>query len=126
VRLVTSTARPTRIRVWDAHTGRPLCDWIRSDESVSDVRFSADSRWILASAGWKLPLYVAEKSTPSWVAELAEAVAGIRLNKDGISEPVPFSDYLRMREWLHRTSATSDLALWVSEFVKDAPKPSEF
>ena len=102
---MTSTAKPiTRVRIWDAATGSPLSDWIVSDDPVSAVRFSADGRWIVASAGWKWAVHPVTPPAPEWLPELAETVAG----KESLA---------RVQTSLQRLSSSNELARWASELM---------
>lgn len=86
LRLATSTA-DGRMRVWDAATGQPLTDWILCGQPVTGVGFSAGGRHVVASTGQAWELHTALGPAPEWLCDLAEAVAGIRINKAGLTEP---------------------------------------
>ena len=122
LRLITSTAQPTKVRVWDVATGLPLCDWIASEEAVSDVRFSDDHRWVLANAGWKWPFYISDTLVSAWLPDLAEAVAGMRLNPGGMTETVPPQNYWTLKNRIAAAGETNSLTHWAKEFLNDDVK----
>jgi hypothetical protein len=116
LRLVTSTAKPARIRIWDVLTGQPLTDWIDwSGGAIGAVRFSSDGAAIIASAGWKWPFHPISGSAPVWLPELAEAIAGVRYNANRLSEPVTEEAFLKFQWQFAQRTETNALVVWARE-----------
>jgi WD40 repeat protein len=80
-------------RLWQASSGLPLSGWVHNGGSLRRNRLSADRRMVLSLSGsgtlrlW--PVMSAPMPAPSWLPDLAEALAGYRLRDDGASEIVP-------------------------------------
>jgi len=87
LRVATSTADQTA-RVWDAATGTPLTGTLKAEGAVFSVRFSEDCREVIASNGQRWPLHHGGRRASDWLAALAEALAGQRVNPMGVLEPV--------------------------------------
>ena len=116
-RIATSTAN-RRVRLWDARTGHPLCDWIESPDPVPGVWFSPDGQWLLTTAGWRWNLCVAEGPVPPWLPELAEAVAGVLLDEAQQLHTVPATVMTRVRDMIAAASMDTPLAVWAKEVVR--------
>ena len=123
LRVVTSTAKPTRVRIWDVETGAPLSDWIMPDDPVAAVRFPADGCWIITwdgrdgRNGWKWPIHPVTAPAPVWLPELAEGIAGIRYTANGVQEAVAQDVFAKLQLTLLHSSKTNALAAWASEFL---------
>ena len=87
LRVATSTSS-RRIRVWDVEKGLPLTDELETAEPVSAVAFSSDGTRVIASTGESFPIHVGGHRRMAWLADLAEGVAGFRLNGQGVREPI--------------------------------------
>ena len=61
----------------------------------------------------------AGKSVPGWLPELAEAIAGKRLNADNAEVEVPASAFLALQARLAALPATNDWNRWARWFVAD-------
>src|SRR5262249_42725625 len=97
-------------RLWDAQSGLPPSNWVRSGISLKCALFSPDGHHIITSSRdhtvklW--PVIVAPTLCPSWLPDLAEAIAGRRLGDDGTIHPVPFNALQALRDQL--ASSTDD------------------
>ena len=114
-RLATSTATPTRVRIWDVETGQPLSEWISVKEPVSAVAFSSVGDFLISSAGWKWQLHPVSGKPPAWLADLAEAVGGVRYNSNGIPETLPADSFERVLHGMEQGPAR--LTDWLREFA---------
>jgi hypothetical protein len=91
-RIVTASS-DTTARVWDARTGEPLAKPFQHQGRVSAASFSPDgSRIVTASFDktarvWDAPAYTPGEVTQ--LADLAEAVAGVRVSELGAVVPLP-------------------------------------
>ena len=90
LRVVTSGA-DGRLRVWDAASGASLTDWLQADAPVFEASFSNDGRQVFASNGQAWPIHRATGELPSWLPDLAEALAGLRFDEQGLREPISHS-----------------------------------
>jgi WD40 repeat protein/serine/threonine protein kinase len=122
LRIITASKDGTA-QVWDVATGLKLADPFRHSGWVVSARFSADGRQAItasldqAARIWEVPC--ATSPIPSWLADVAEALAGQRLNASRIPEPVASTEYAQIKERLAKSSDTSPLAHWVNQFFAD-------
>jgi WD40 repeat protein len=119
LRVVTSTA-DRMVRVWDTSTGFPLCDWIRSVEPVAEVGWCADGSCITTSAGWSWKVARMEGGAPEWLADLADALAGLG-DPSGLVGP---SGYLRVRQKILDSPDNGPIAQSVKAFLEDETLPT--
>jgi WD40 repeat protein len=122
-RLVTSTAS-RKFRVWDMRTGVPLTDWIESDVPVGSVWFSADGSTVLTDGGRAWSVATIQGKLRSWLPDLAEAVAGVRLNAAGTTEPVPAHAFPDLKAALSASSEAGPLAVRIRQFLAALGEPS--
>jgi eukaryotic-like serine/threonine-protein kinase len=107
-RLVTGAFNSTA-RVWDCGTGRPTCEPFRHGGRVLFVTFSPDDRRIATASAdgtarlWDVPTM--SGSPPGWLSDLAEAIAGQRLNAAGLIEPVEDDLFWQLKTQLDSTAA---------------------
>ena len=95
-RLVTSSLDGT-VRVWDANEGLSLSEPLRHDVRLTRrVRFTPDGSQVLAADTngtvrlWDVPPATAE--IPEWLPDWAEAVVGVRLKREGSTEPLTWQE----------------------------------
>jgi WD40 repeat protein/serine/threonine protein kinase len=90
-RIMTVSPWPRALQLWDARTGERLSEPL-SQEVKAHVRISPDGRFIAAVARrgpvqfWEITSSLLP--VPSWLPELAEALAGRRFTQQGLLEPV--------------------------------------
>ena len=105
-------------RIYDSQTGQPTGEPLKHELPVTTASFSPDGKWVLTASGnnafvWQM--LSATGPVPVWFTELAEAVAGQRLDEVGISEPVSSRLLCDRRQQLAGNTATdfySDFARW--------------
>ena len=116
-RVATAAADQT-IRVWDARSGLPLTDPLHTADKVWGVHFTSCGRWVVTKSGlmWELP--PSAGPAPSWLPELAEAVAGKRF-VNGSFTPVPADALLDIRHRLAARAQTNAYARWATWFLAD-------
>jgi WD40 repeat protein len=117
VRLATSTAVPTRVRVWDVKTAQPLSEWIFPDSPVAAVAFSADGAFLISSSGWKWQLHPISGKTPEWLPALAEAIGGIHYDSSGIPETLAAENFEQVRALIWNSFEKDDLRNWARELI---------
>jgi WD40 repeat protein len=119
LRLATSTAAPlTRVRIWDVQTGQPLTDSIPSEQRVAAVDFSADASWVITDAGWKWRLFPLSRAAPSWLADLAEAIGGLRYTPSGLTIQLEEQAVVDVCDRLSRLAGSDALTLWVKDLLR--------
>jgi WD40 repeat protein len=115
-------------RLWEASSGLPLSGWIHNGHSLRSSYFSPDGRMAISSAAngtlrlW--PVVVAPSPAPTWLPELAEALAGHRLRDDGSPEPVPAERWQALSESLSSLKGDDFYARWSRWFLVERMKPN--
>ena len=110
-------------RLWDAATGHPVSEALRHLGRVSHAEFSPDGRRVITASQdgtariFEVPTLPA--SVPPWLADLAEAVAGQRLDERNASQPVPFAQLHRLRQSLAQALETDDATRWAKWFFSE-------
>jgi eukaryotic-like serine/threonine-protein kinase len=107
-RLATLSA-DNRVRVWDLGTGAPLTDWLAGEGPLVDIQFSADGAVLIAPNIQEWHLWSSRVSPPSWLAELAEGLAGEPEQPGAVSPQEPF---WKFRSELARNAATNEFSQW--------------
>ena len=127
LRVITASKDGT-VQLWDAATGLKLSDPFRHTDRVISARFSFDGRQAITASMdqtakiWEVPMATAP--IPSWFPELAEAVAGRRLNHDRIIEPVSWTAYADLEARLTKISGTDPCLRWAKLFFADSATPA--
>jgi WD40 repeat protein len=117
--LVTSTASG-KVRVWDTAEGQPITDWLRSREPVAQVWLSPDAAFVVTDQRQAWPIYTARDPAPPWLPELAEAVAGVRLNERRVMEPVRRDRLATLRARLAESGPpTTGLIAWANQLLEE-------
>jgi WD40 repeat protein len=117
-------------RLWDAESGLPMSNWFRSRISLKCALFSPDGRHIItASRDHTVKLWsvvVAPTHSPSWLPELAQAIAGRRLEDDGSIHPVPFAAYQALRDQLATLADDGFYSRWARWFFLGRDRSASF
>ncbi len=97
-------------RIWDAETGYALTDPLRHGGHVVRTVLSPDGSRLLTTATDDIIRFFdvpdIRDDAPAWLAELAEAIGGKRLNDFGELEPVPLSRLQEIRRRILSTDAS--------------------
>jgi dipeptidyl aminopeptidase/acylaminoacyl peptidase len=106
-------------RLWDPQTGQPLTEPLQHGGKVYTAQFSPDGRRVVTASRdgtariWDVGL--APSKCPEWLLQLAEALAGKVLDKQGFLEPTRLdrpATIERIRELLKKQPDTADGVLW--------------
>jgi WD40 repeat protein len=126
-RWVITGAADGSAQVWDAATGMAVSRPILHGSKVVSASFSSDGKWILtASEDGTVRIsdapITAEKA-PSWLIELAEAVAGLSLDEKGRIQPQS-QDPAVIRQRLTQLPVSDDVGRfgrWLATDEKSRP-----
>ncbi len=119
-RIVTACYDGTA-RVWEAASGLPLSEPLRHTAPVLYTEFSPDGTRILTASRdqtarvWDLPQ--ASIPVPAWLPELAEAVAGQRMDARDMSSAVPVAELFKLRQRLSELSGPGHYERWAQWFL---------
>jgi hypothetical protein len=107
-------------RVWEAASGLPLSEPLRHAAAVIYAEFSPDGTRILTASRdhtarlWDLPQ--APIPVPAWLPDLAEAVAGQRMDARDMSIAVPVAELFKLRQRLSELSGPGHYERWAQWF----------
>ncbi|HKX63406.1 MAG TPA: hypothetical protein VJS65_16220, partial [Verrucomicrobiae bacterium] len=122
VRVATGSADETA-RIWDAEIGQPLTDPFRYSGPVQHVEFTTDGSGLLvvpATGDVQLiDVLQVRLPTPSWLPDLAEAVARQRLNERQMTEPVSAEQFFRLKRELNSLPDSALNVHWAKWFMAD-------
>ncbi|MBP8258649.1 MAG: protein kinase [Verrucomicrobia bacterium] len=109
--------------LWDAHTGFRLATGLRHRTLVEHAQFSPDGHRI-ATAPFDYQVRIweiadARLPAPTWLAELAETVAGEWLDSHGVPADVPAVQYFELKSRLQSLPADDTYASWARRFITD-------
>jgi WD40 repeat protein/predicted Ser/Thr protein kinase len=99
-RIVTASADQTG-RIWDINTGHALSEPLRHQGNLRWAQFSPDGKLVATASEdntariWRLPDGMA--LAPIWLADLAEAVAGLRVDRTGALTHVSPNELITLR-----------------------------
>jgi WD40 repeat protein/serine/threonine protein kinase/tetratricopeptide (TPR) repeat protein len=120
-RVVTVTPNGVA-RVWDVATCLPVTDPMVHPAYLAHAAFSPDGRWLVTGSednAARLCRLPPDGPAPSWLPELAEAVAGSRRVEGQGIQPVPGEELQRLRERPAKAEANDDYTLWGQWFFAD-------
>jgi WD40 repeat protein len=110
-------------RCWDARSGLPLGNWLQSQDTLKQVRLSSQGHRVITASRdgtvriW--PVVTAPSPPPAWLPDLAEALAGRRLDPEGNLQAVPFENWQSLRDRLIADDANTFYARWARWFLVD-------
>jgi len=127
--LLTASADGTA-RIWDTTLGQPLGEPFHHSSPVDHAIFNADGTRVavICQDGstylWDLPPV---EPAPTWLPDLAEAVAARRLNSSQLFEPVPVGKFIDLKNALMAAPTKSGWDTFGKWFFTDssarAPSP---
>jgi len=110
-------------RVWDVHSGAAVSESLSHRKRVVTVQFTPDGERLLTAAWdgvarvWDTPRLPVP--APGWLARLAEAVGGRRLNALRQLEVVPVKEFLELKQQVEQSTATDPYTQWAKWFFAD-------
>jgi WD40 repeat protein len=122
-RVVTTTSDGTA-RIWDTASGLQVSEPLRHGGKVNSAEFSSDGRWLLtASADGRARLWEVLSmpvAAPVWLADLAEALAGQRINAEGGIEPVAAERLVDIKRTATSGDSTNPFTQWARWFFAES------
>jgi WD40 repeat protein len=113
-----------RVRLWDVATGLPLTEPLPRPGEGLAAKFSPYERWVLITSKeqpmayvWGVPLYL--PPVPAWLPELAEALAGQRVDALGRSDFVSCQNVLRIKQKLQQSPSRGAYEHWARWFFSE-------
>jgi WD40 repeat protein len=112
-------------RVWDAATGHPVSEPLRHRDGCHYAEFSPDGEFVVTASAdgtagiWWVP--IPPLPAPAWLPELAEALAGRKMDETGNSEVVPVENLFQLKQRLSQSSGDNDYGGWVKWFFTGDP-----
>jgi WD40 repeat protein/tetratricopeptide (TPR) repeat protein len=121
---VLTTSDNGAAQFWDALSGQWLGEIPACGEELIGSRFSPDGK-LFVLIGESRSAYVWERPpttlpVPKWLPDLAEAVAGLRLNAAGSAEWVSPLALHHLRQALTQAPANDEYSQWARWFFADA------
>jgi len=111
------------VRVWDALTGHALTEPLIHDANALYAEFSPDGRYVVtASADGTARIWEVGSAVlpiPTWLPDLAEAVAGRRIGPQEMSVTLAVGDLYRLKEKLRSLETQGYYETWVQWFLAD-------
>jgi WD40 repeat protein len=108
-------------RIWDSRSGQPLSENLEHRSSVRSAQFTRDGRWLVTGSDdgfghiWEMPERLG--SAPPWLAEVAEAVGGEKLDQQGTLVRTEDAGFWRVREAFRGDFSADGYASWAHWFV---------
>lgn len=124
-RMVITLSQDHSLRIWDVELGRMLAQPISHPGRVEDFRISDDGQHLVSlcnKRAWIHRLPIVGDEVPDWLPDLAEAVAGQRIDDRGQIEHVPDSQLLEIRKELVGLSRDDEYGRIIRWFFADRSK----
>jgi WD40 repeat protein len=121
--LVLTASGDGTARLWDALSGQPVSEPMRHAGVVDRVCFSPDGQRLVTGSHdqtvrfWDVVR--APRPVPSWLAELAEALAGRSYTHQGNLEVIPSEKLKQLRDSLSTSAGSDYYARWAKWFFVD-------
>ena len=113
------------VRLWDARTGHPLTSGFAHSNAIASVRFSPAGDALLVVPRLADPVVyevlLPELPAPAWLADLAEAVSGQRL-EDGKLRSTPPRRLFELRDSLRRAPKAGFFGRWADWFLDEGER----
>ncbi len=110
-------------RLWDSHIGLPLSEPLRHGSKVLTAQFTPDGKKVLTvSSDGSMKIWEARSfptPAPDWLAPLAEAVGGQRLDDHGMTVTVAFGEIVEWKKKIMARPGHDSYAAWAQWFFAD-------
>jgi len=123
---VVTASQDKTARVWDAETGLPLTEPLKHNSAVLSAHFSPDGeRIVTISANGTAHVWDVAPPRgryPDWLPQLAEAISGAALNKQGVLQLTRLNraEIIRkIRQRLNDAPLSDDWIVWGRWFLAD-------
>jgi WD40 repeat protein len=118
-RCIVTASDDSTARLWDARTGQPLTELFKHGAKVFTARFSPDGKRVVTASVdntarlWDVGL--APSRCPAWLLQLAEALSGKHLSRQGLLEPTSLDraeTIAQIRQYLKNQPDNGDGVRW--------------
>jgi hypothetical protein len=115
--------------ILDAESGQVVSQPLRHVTRINCGMFSPDGTHVATGSSgivriW--PVMASDGPAPAWLSELAEAIAGHRLQDDDSAEVVTLEAFLRLRERLTALPPTTRYVRWLHWFFAEGKTRTVF
>lgn len=107
-------------RLWDPNSGQPLSEPLRHEGDVNSGRFTSDGKWLATASNdgtariWEVQAVT--NPVPQWLPDLAEAVAGKRLQERRVVLAMDDQAFWRVRQTIAATTEADEFTRWARWF----------
>ena len=121
IRLATASD-DNSVRVWDVQTGLPLSEPLVHPGKIATLSFSPEGNAILTACAdgvcrvWPIPILV--DPVPRWMPELAEFLAGQKLETNAVVQPIQRETIDAWLSRLDKDSFEGPFARWMERFQR--------
>jgi WD40 repeat protein len=121
--LLATASQDKTARIWEVATGLPVSEPLPHTSKVVCLAFSPDGRWLATgTAGGSVHMWEAPRlgeSPPPWMADLAEALVGQRLDESNQAGAVSVDRLGALREALLQSAANDECTRWAKWLFAD-------
>lgn len=107
-------------RLWDADSGQPVSEPLPQESDINSARFTSDGKWLASVSAdgaariWEV-LSVTH-AAPAWLPDLAEAVAGKRLEERRAVLALDDQGFWRVRQAIAASTEADEFTSWAKWF----------
>jgi eukaryotic-like serine/threonine-protein kinase len=121
-RLAVTLEQGRALRIWELGTGQLFAELPVQEAPVDFLEISGNGRTVVSLSRGRVflwPLPSSDPAIPAWLPDLAEAVAGHRLDDQSNVEPLPADALPLLRARLGRLTGSDDYSRFARWFVAD-------
>jgi WD40 repeat protein/serine/threonine protein kinase len=116
-----TTCLDESVHLWDVNTGQKIAERIRLAGGLQAAHFSPDGQMVLVASMTGqirlMPLPFAQLPVPRWLPDLAEALAGQKINEADQSQPLDFMEIQRVLREVKSTTGNDPLSILVRNLL---------